>query len=204
MIDVDGIQRRVSKVQHGFLQMQEEALKVVKNATVPQGLTAANQLYKSKAYQARSVGVFILGYISPKSKEAFGILRKKVSTDESWQVQEILAKAFDEYCRAVGYEKALPMIKDWLGDKSPNVRRAVTEGLRIWNGRDYFREHPEVAVQLLSKLKDDDSEYVRRSVGNALRDISRKEKDLIKKELAGWDKSNPRVALTYKLASKFL
>jgi 3-methyladenine DNA glycosylase AlkC len=127
-----------------------------------------------------------------------------VSEDASWQVQEILAKAFDEYCRSVGYEKALPKIKAWLNDKNPNVRRAASEGLRIWNQRDYFTEHPDVAVQLLSELRDDASEYVRRSAGNALRDISRREKDLIRNELAKWDTSNPRIAFTHSLAAKFL
>jgi len=84
------------------------------------------------------------------------------------------------------------------------VRRAVTEGLRIWTGRPYFREHPEVAIRLLSRLKDDDSEYVRKSVGNALHDISRKHRELVRAELRRWDVSQKNVEQTYKLASKFL
>jgi 3-methyladenine DNA glycosylase AlkC len=91
-----------------------------------------------------------------------------------------------------------------LEDTNANVRRAVTEGLRIWTHRDYFEEYPDVAIDMLSKLKDDESEYVRRSVGNALRDISRKEKDLVRKELTTWNKSDKHVAYTYSLASKFL
>jgi 3-methyladenine DNA glycosylase AlkC len=67
-----------------------------------------------------------------------------------------------------------------------------------------LQQHPDMAVKLLAELKDDDSEYVRRSVGNALRDISRKEKDLVKKELDAWDTSDKSVAFTYALASKFL
>jgi 3-methyladenine DNA glycosylase AlkC len=101
-------------------------------------------------------------------------------------VQEILAKAFDRYCADIGYEQALPVIKEWLSDSSPNVRRAVTEGLRIWTGRPYFRDHPEIAVQLLSRLRDDESEYVRKSVGNAIRDISKKHKELVRNELQRW------------------
>jgi 3-methyladenine DNA glycosylase AlkC len=96
------------------------------------------------------------------------------------------------------------VIKSWLADSNPNVRRAVTEGLRIWTTRDYFREHPEVAIQLLSQLRADESEYVRKSVGNALRDISRKHKDLIANEIQKWDVSDKRVQQTYQLASKFL
>src|SRR3990172_6087177 len=91
-----------------------------------------------------------------------------------------------------------------LADTKSNGRGAVTEGLRIWTGRPYFREHPEVAIRLLSRLKDDDSEYVRKSVGNALHDISRKHRELVRAELRRWDVSQKNVEQTYKLASKFL
>jgi 3-methyladenine DNA glycosylase AlkC len=56
----------------------------------------------------------------------------------------------------------------------------------------------------LSLLKDDESEYVRKSVGNALRDISRKHQALVAEELKTWDISQKKVLFTYKLASKFL
>ena len=42
-----------------------------------------------------------------------------------------MAKAFDESCKKIGYEKALPIIDEWLKNNNPNIRRAVTEGLRI-------------------------------------------------------------------------
>ena len=78
----------------------------------------------------------------------------------------------------------------------------MTEGLRIWTNRDYFKSNPDVAISLLSSLKEDDSEYLRKSVGNALRDISKKYPDLVKKELDSWDISNKKVEFVYKLASK--
>lgn len=86
------------------------------------------------------------------------------------------------------------MIKDWLADANPNVRRAVT---------DYFRGHPEAAIKLLSQPRADESEYVRKSVGNALRDISRKHTELIRTELENWETSDKQVLPTYTLASKF-
>jgi 3-methyladenine DNA glycosylase AlkC len=95
-------------------------------------------------------------------------------------------------------------IEDWLADPNPNVRRAVTEGLRIWTSKPYFRDHPDTAIKLLSELREDDSEYVRKSVGNALRDISRKHKALVKAELQRWKISNKSIEQTYKLAGKFL
>ena len=117
----------------------------------------------------RSLATFILGRLAANSKESLDFLKRRVSQDNDWRVQEILAKAFDRYCVDVGYEQSLPSIKEWLADSSPNVRRAVTEGLRIWTGRPYFREHPKVAIQLLSQFRDDESEFVRKSVGNGVR-----------------------------------
>ena len=112
--------------------------------------------------------------------------------------------AFDNHCKIIGYETALPIIREWLGSDCANVRRAVSEGLRIWTSRPYFRDHPQMAIQLLSAHKEDKSEYVRKSVGNALRDISRKFSNLISEELNSWDLSSKEIKQVYKLAGKFL
>ena len=120
------------------------------------------------------------------------------------RVQEVLAKAFDEFCAVKGYEEALPVIDEWLSDPHPNVRRAVTEGLRIWTSRPYFRDHPGDAVSRLSRLRGDSSEYVRKSVGNALRDISKKHPDLVAAELETWSLETKEVSQVYRLASKLI
>jgi len=204
---VDTIQpliQRVQETQHGFMDIQKASEEVFAGHSAAETLQMAKELFESEVHQARVLAVFLFGKLAAKSKESFTILRKRVSLDQDWRVQETLAKAFDQYCKDSGYEKSLPVIEDWLADANPNVRRAVTEGLRIWTGRDYFREHPEFTIKLLSQLKADESEYVRKSVGNALRDISRKNKDLIRKELQGWDISDKHIQQTYKLAAKFL
>ncbi|WP_326514548.1 DNA alkylation repair protein [Clostridium intestinale] len=195
---------RVKIVENGFKEIEKEALVLVKNNTIEESFNLGKEFYLSEIYQVRELGVFILGEIAWKKNEALVLLKEEVSLDENWRVQEILAKAFDKYCSCVGYEKTLPVIKDWLKSDRANVRRAVTEGLRIWTGRDYFREHPKVAVDLLSELKEDESEYVRKSVGNALRDISKKHTSLITEELKTWDISNKHVNQVYKLANKYI
>jgi 3-methyladenine DNA glycosylase AlkC len=196
--------QRVQKTQHGFTDIQKAAEEVFAGHERAEALRIAKELFASDVHQARMLATFLFGKLAATSKESFAFLRKHVSRDKDWRVQEILAQAFDQYCKDNGYEKSLRVIKDWLQDENPNVRRAVTEGLRIWTTRDYFREHPEVAIQLLSQLRADESEYVRKSIGNALRDISRKHKDLIAEETRKWDISDKRVQQTYQLASKFL
>ena len=59
-------------------------------------------------------------------------------------------------------------------------------------------------MNILSQLRDDKSEYVRKSVGNALRDIGKKYKALVRVELQHWDISKKSIKQTYRLASKFL
>lgn len=159
--------------------------------------------YRSEAYQVRMYAVFLLGHLS-QEPDVLSFLRDDVSADSNWRVQEVLAKAFDDFCAVRGYEAALPVIDEWLSDPRPNVRRAVTEGLRIWTSRPYFRDHPGDAVSRLSRLRSDSSEYVRKSVGNALRDISKKHPELVAAELRTWSLETKEVAQVYRLASTLI
>jgi 3-methyladenine DNA glycosylase AlkC len=204
MKKVEQLIQRMKEIDKGFLEIRKAADELISEEPADQSLPIAKELYRSQYYQARSLATFLFGRLSSKSSESLKFMKQQISQDHDWRVQEILAMAFDRYCSDTGYEKAIPTIKEWLSDGSQNVRRAVTEGLRIWTGRPYFHEHPEIAIQFLSRLRNDESEYVRKSVGNALRDISKKNKELVKKELKGWDLSNKQIAQTYKLASKFI
>ena len=200
----DELVRRVKKTRNGFTDIKRAAEEITGVSTDRDSLLIAKKLYASDVHQARMLATLVLGRLAARSRESLALLRERVSQDDDWRVQEMLAQAFDAYCADIGYEQALPAIRDWLADPNPNVRRAVTEGLRIWTSKPYFREHPDLAIKLLSRLRDDESDYVRRSVGNALRDISRKHQALVRAELATWNVSAKNVEQTYKLAKKFL
>ena len=120
------------------------------------------------------------------------------------RIQEILAKAFDEFCKQTGYAKSLPVIDEWLQNSNQNVRRAVTEGLRIWTSRPYFKDNPDEAIKRIATLKEASSEYVRKAVANSLRDISKKFPELIKEELDSWDINSKEIQKVYKLANEFI
>lgn len=159
-------------------------------------------LLEDESYQARMLAVYLLGQLSVSLPEALQKLETKVATDGNWRVQEMLAKAFDHYCASIGYELSLPKINQWLSDNNPNVKRAVIEGLRIWTGRPYFKEHPEVAISLISQHRSDESEYLRKSVGNALRDISKKFPALVLAEVSSWNLTDKKVNYTKRLIEK--
>ncbi|HHE3594465.1 DNA alkylation repair enzyme [Pasteurella multocida] len=190
-------------ILHGYKPIEQQAKSDAQRFELSSLLPLAFLAYQSQCYQTRMYAVFLLGYLS-QQEGVLTFLKKTVAQDDNWRVQEVLAKAFDEYCRRQGYENALPTIDEWLNAAHPNVRRAVTEGLRIWTGRDYFKQNPTAAISRLATLKQDESDYVRKSVGNALRDISKKQPDLIKQELATWQLDNKAIQQVYKLASRLL
>jgi 3-methyladenine DNA glycosylase AlkC len=193
---------KLSKIEHGFKPIENIAIDIFKSNVAEECLKIADELIENDIYQARALGVFLLGHLASANPVALQIMRTKVSRDPSWQVQEILAKAFDQYCSNISYEQALPIIREWLADTNPNVCRAVTEGLRIWTSRPFFKENPRIAIELISEHKASDSEYLRKSVGNSLRDISKRHKNLVNDELSGWDLSDKRVLFTWKYVTK--
>lgn len=200
---IKSLEREFSLIKSGFKEEEKRALADYKNNDRVYVKTLAFLSYESKVYQVRMYGVFIFGYLSDDS-DILTFMRDEVSKDDNWRVQEVLAKAFDEYCRNTGYESAIPVIDEWLKSDNPNTRRAVTEGLRIWTSKSYFKENPQEAIKRISPLKEDTSEYVRKSVGNALRDISRKFPELIKEELKTWNLETKEIKQVYKLASRFV
>ena len=200
---VEGLEQEFSAIERGFLHEQRRARSDYASFDPEQARRLAFLAYRCEAYQVRMYAVFLLGHLSQES-DVLSFLRDDVSADSNWRVQEVLAKAFDDFCAVRGYEAALPVIDEWLSDPRPNVRRAVTEGLRIWTSRPYFRDHPGDAVSRLSRLRSDSSEYVRKSVGNALRDISKKPPELVAAELETWSLETKEVAQVYRLASTLI
>ena len=200
---IKSLEQEFSLIKSGFKEEEKRAVDDFKSNDKEYVKRSAFLSYESKVYQVRMYGVFLFGYLSDDSA-ILTFMRDEVSKDDNWRVQEVLVKAFDEYCKNKGYENSIPVVDEWLSSDNPNTRRAVTEGLRIWTSRPYFKENPQEAIKRLAALKEDASEYVRKSVGNALRDISRKFPELIKEELKTWNLENKEIKQVYKLAGRFV
>jgi 3-methyladenine DNA glycosylase AlkC len=80
-------------------------------------------------------------------------------------------------------KKSLAVLKVWAKDSNPHVRRLASEGSRPrlpWGLRlTSFVADPAPILPLLEALKDDPSDYVRRSVANSLNDIAKDHPDLV-------------------------
>ena len=200
---IKNLEKEFSIIKNGFKEQEKKAINDYKSNGIEYIKELAFLAYHSEVYQVRMYGVFLFGYLSTDN-EILTFMRDEVSKEENWRVQEVLAKSFDEFCKSIGYEKSLSIIDEWLNHENPNTRRAVTEGLRIWTSRPYFKENPKEAIRRIANLKEDKSEYVRKSVGNALRDISKKFPELIKDELNTWKLENKEINQVYMLANKFI
>jgi len=80
-------------------------------------------------------------------------------------------------------KKAFKILEKWTKHPSEHVRRLVSEGTRPrlpWARKvAALIESPHPGLRLLEQLKDDRSEYVRRSVGNHLNDVTKDQPDLV-------------------------
>lgn len=111
-------------------------------------------------------------------------------------------EAFEEMTQFVSCEFAVrpfiikyqdPMIKQmllWSNHKHSSVRRLATEGCRPrlpWAmAIPSLKENPASIIPILKKLKNDTSEYVRRSVANNLNDISKDNPEIVISLVKKW------------------
>jgi 3-methyladenine DNA glycosylase AlkC len=86
--------------------------------------------------------------------------------------------------------RAMAHVGRWALHANPHVRRLASEGSRPrlpWGVRlAPFVEDPSPLLPLLGTLRDDPSEYVRRSVANSLNDISKDHPDLMAEIAQDW------------------
>ncbi len=92
--------------------------------------------------------------------------------------------------------RGLEIAREWAEDDNYHVRRLASEGTRPrlpWGLRlQVFVQDPAPLLPLLAQLRDDPSEYVRRSVANSLNDIAKDHPDLIAGIAADWLKDAPK------------
>ncbi|MBT4512980.1 MAG: DNA alkylation repair protein [Chloroflexi bacterium] len=80
-------------------------------------------------------------------------------------------------------ERIMEHMSEWAEDGDPNIRRLASEGCRPrlpWAlGVPQLKKDPSPILPILEKLKNDESDDVRRSVANNLNDISKDHPELV-------------------------
>lgn len=98
-------------------------------------------------------------------------------------------------------DRTLSTLRNWTSDPNRHVRRLTSEGTRPrlpWAMQlPAFIADPTPVLAILERLKDDPSDYVRRSVANNLNDIAKDHPDLVaglaKRWLNGADKPRQKL-----------
>ncbi|MBN2153823.1 MAG: HEAT repeat domain-containing protein [Candidatus Lokiarchaeota archaeon] len=136
------------------------------------------------------IAVFFLAEFTKLSPDWFAACEPLIlawASSPDWEAREMalepLLHAVRRYPEAV-----LPRCREWLRSPDENVRRFVAEGLRPRAGtrwlRDPARNAPVLAI--LRELRHDPAEYVRKSVGNNLKDLSKYMPGAVLDLAAGW------------------
>ncbi len=105
-------------------------------------------------------------------------------------------------------DRMMKQMAKWAKNSHPHIRRLASEGCRPrlpW-ARDLpnFKQNPAAVIDILETLKNDSSEYVRRSVANNLNDISKDHPELIIAIAQKWIGDNPLTDWIVKHACRTL
>lgn len=175
---------------------------------------AVDILLKALGPELKDAGItdwesFILwpqtAFVSKYGKNHFGISMNALYEMTKRFSAECDLRTFIE----VDYERAMEILHTWCDDPSPHVRRLVSEGTRprlpLAGRIKRFQNDPRPVIALLDKLKDDEVEYVRRSVANNINDIAKDNPEIAVITLKKWctDK-NPAVQWVVRHAARSL
>jgi len=105
-------------------------------------------------------------------------------------------------------KKMMAQMKRWANSDNYHVRRLATEGCRPrlpWAmALPDFKENPKPVLPILKKLKNDESEYVRRSVANNLNDIAKDNPEIVIEIAKSWLGKNENTDRLVKHACRTL
>jgi len=146
-----------------------------------------------KVAEGYSTGLFVLGFSFPDFVEVYGL-------DESnWNIStnalEIFTTLWSSEMAVRPFilkyeERMMEQMLLWSKHENAHIRRLASEGCRPalpWAiALPKFKKDPAPILPILTQLKADKSEYVRKSVGNNLNDISKTCPDIVIKIAREW------------------
>jgi 3-methyladenine DNA glycosylase AlkC len=102
-------------------------------------------------------------------------VRTDLATHTDWEIREMSGYSIREGLKAYP-EKTLSILNIWIKDESnSNLRRAVTESLRPLADIKWLRnpQKNDEVIKILDTVISDSSVYVRKSVGNNFKDLTK-------------------------------
>ena len=159
--------------------------------------------------RSESSGMSFLYMFIPDYIEQFGINYFDLSMDAIEKVTSFASCEFAIRPFLIKYpEASMRKMLEWSKHGEEGVRRFASEGCRPklpWAmAVPHLKQNPTPILTILENLKDDSSEFVRRSVANNLNDISKDHPKLFLKLVAEWKGKNSNRDKLLKHASRTL
>jgi 3-methyladenine DNA glycosylase AlkC len=156
----------------------EQAVSLIKD-TIP-------EIQQSSLADCRLEFMFFPEYV-----ERFGLNQFDVSVDAIEFITTFTSCEFAVRPFITEYpDRMMNRMLEWSGHENHHVRRLASEGCRPrlpWSmALNRFKINPEPVLPILENLKEDSSEYVRRSVANNLNDIAKDHPGLVLQIAGKW------------------
>jgi len=141
--------------------------------------------------------------------EAFGLEHYDASMEAMEFITQFISCEFAVRPFIIRYpDKAMKQMLKWSKHKSLHVRRFSSEGARPrlpWAmALPALKKDPAPLLPILENLKDDESEFVRKSVANNLNDIAKDHPEKVLQLAKQWQGQSPRTDWIIKHGSRTL
>lgn len=179
------LKARMRRISTGFRQF------------LPRDYATAVGILERLAPQVRGFA----GMVFPDFVEVYGTehYERSIRSLEFFTTLSSSEFAVRPFLRQYGHKMEQQMLV-WAGNENHHIRRLASEGFRPrlpWAAPlPHLQQDPTPILPVLERLRDDPSDYVRRSVANNLNDISKDHPDLVVRIAQEWKNDSPlRTAL---------
>lgn len=180
-------------------------LAIVLGKHLPQNYQQALQVLKPVSERFEGIEAMIF----PDFVEVYGLDNYQASVDALEHFTPFASSEFAVRPFIVRYkDRMMGQMSRWAESDNYHIRRLASEGCRPrlpWAmALPQFRKEPAPVLKILEKLKNDPSEFVRRSVANNLNDISKDNPALFLTVAKNWLGVNPGTDWIIKHGSRTL
>lgn len=159
-----------------------------------------------KQVQDKFNGLFHL--LFPDFVEVYGMGHYKESIEALKFFTSGCSSEFAVRPYLIKYPELIELFKEWARDENEHLRRLSSEGCRPrlpWGiALGEYKKDPSKVLEVLELLKDDESEYVRKSVANNLNDISKDNPQIVKDVFKKWYGNSKRTDWIVKHGARTL
>lgn len=131
-------------------------------------------------------GIFFPNYVEKYGQKYWEVSIKALEKLTVYSTSEFAVRPFIQN----NPEKMMKVMLKWSKHQNEHIRRLASEGCRPrlpWAmALPAFKKDPRLILPILENLKNDTSEYVRRSVANNLNDITKDNPEIVLKIASQW------------------